>query len=302
MTAAVDAVVVRWRGGDEVDRCINSLRSHGGPALQRLILVDSGSGDGGGERLASRHPDIEVVLLGENRSFAWAVAQGVERGSGSLLLLLNPDAEIQPETLQRLIAFLSDRPEAVGAVPLLVNPDGSPQHRWQLRRLPNIGRLAMGMPGPSQFGPDGPGRVRSVEQPAASAWLVRRSVWDALGGFDPVFAPAWWEDVDFCARLATSIADSEFPASTGWSVVPSARVVHSGGSSLTHLTDGAFLVVYYRNLVRYADRHHRSHLGMIRTGLLLSLNARAIARPSRSKAYRAAARAVRQWGGDVVRW
>ena len=40
---AVVAVVVRWRGGDEVRRCLRSLTDHGGPALHRVVLVDSGS-------------------------------------------------------------------------------------------------------------------------------------------------------------------------------------------------------------------------------------------------------------------
>jgi len=287
----ITAVVVRWRGGDEVDRCLQSLLSHGGPEIERIVLVDSGSGDGGAERLAARYPDVEVVTLSENRSFAWSASQGAARGSEPLLLLLNPDTEIGTGTLEPLVRFIDDHPEVAGAVPLLVHPDGTPQHHWQLRRLPGSQRLAVGLPGESQF-PNVPETSCAVEQPAASAWLIRRSVWEALDGLDPRFAPAWWEDVDFCARLAVSTGTAGFPAAEGFHVVPSSQIVHTGGSSLANLTDEAFLTTYFRNLLRYAERHHRSRFALIRRGLLLSLRCRAVARPARRGAYLAALRSI----------
>jgi GT2 family glycosyltransferase len=291
--ASVDVVVVRWRGGAEVERCIRSLTTRGGGGIGRIVLVDSGSGDGGGQRLATTFPEIDVVLLEENRSFAWAVSQGVQRCSEALLWLLNPDTEIQPDSLAQLTRFLSEHPEVCGAVPLLVHPDGSEQHRWQLRRLPTASRLALGMRGRPQFGADPPTTAQPVEQPAASSWLIRRSLWDELKGLDPVFEPAWWEDVDFCKRLADRVGRSSAPPSSGFWLVPSSRVVHSGGSSLIHLGDASFLAAYFRNLMRYAERHHRRQLRWIRSGLILSLKARAVMRPSRANAYREAVRALR---------
>jgi GT2 family glycosyltransferase len=280
----VDAVVVRWRGGREADRCLDSLLMHGGANLGRIVLVDSGSNDGGAERLQASFPDVEIVALAENRSFAWAALRGAERCDGPLLLLLNPDARVEPGALGSLVGVLDDRETAAGAVPSLVNADGTPQHRWQLRRLPGPGRLALGLGGAPQFPEGPPDRPRQVQQPAASAWLVRKQVWDSLGGLDPVFAPAWWEDVDFCARLAIALEEEALEVSEGFIVVPSARVVHRGGASLGELGDAAFLQVYYRNLLRYAARHHSGRLGWIRSGLRLSLAARAVLRPSRRRA------------------
>jgi GT2 family glycosyltransferase len=117
-------------------------------------------------------------------------------------------------------------------------------------------------------------------------------VWDALGGLDSVFAPAWWEDVDFCARLATSLRDGDLAVNAGFVVEPRARVEHDGGSSVASLGDAAFLAAYYRNLVRFTARHHPDRLPLIRAGLRGSLAARAILRPRRAKAYREALRAI----------
>ncbi|HPA79300.1 MAG TPA: glycosyltransferase family 2 protein [Thermoanaerobaculales bacterium] len=287
------AVVVRWRGGDEVDRCLRSLLEHGGRDLERVVLVDSGSADGGAERLAAAFPAVEVVALEENRSFGHAANQGAARTDSPFLLLLNPDAAITAGAIDALTDELARRPDAAGVVPLLIGADGAPQHRWQLRRLPGLGRLAAGRGGAPMFPGRAPAEPAPVEQPAAAAWLVRRPVWDALGGLDEGFAPAWWEDVDFCARLRELAAQGRAPAA-GFRVVPSARVVHGGGSSLAHLTDADFLRAYHRNLLRYAERHHPGSLGLVRAGLQLGLALRAVTRPSRRSAYRAAMRVIRE--------
>jgi len=282
----VAAIVVRWRGGDEVDRCLRSLVDHGGEALRSVVLVDSGSGDDGADALASKFPQVDVLALDKNRSFAWAADRGAERCTDPLLLLLNPDAEMTPGGLDALVEFTQYHPEAAGAVPLLYGDDGRSQCRWQLRRLPDWVRLAVGLGGIRAFAAGPPADPAPVAQPAAAAWLVRRSVWDALDGLDPHYAPAWWEDVDFCARLTARLGKPGFPAREGFWVVPESRVRHTGGSSVQQLSTAQFLTAYYGNLLRYAERHHETRLGAIRAGLRISLLMRALARPAKRRAYR----------------
>ena len=287
----VAAVVVRWRGGDEVDRCLRSLVEQSGRRLSRVVLVDSGSGDGGAERLTSAFPRIEVLALPENRSFAHAANAGVGRCPEELILLLNPDTEVKDSAVDLLADELENRPETAGVVPQLVDPDGSSQHRWQLRRLPTAPRLALGLPGSPVFSAP-PATVSSVPQPAAAAWLVRRDVWRALDGFDERYAPAWWEDVDFCARLDRGLGEPEFPAEEGFLVAPAAQVVHEGGSSVSELSDRDFLALYHRNLMLFSSRHHRSKNRIIRHALKWSLRCRAVLRPKRRESYLNAAETV----------
>ncbi len=285
------AVVVRWRGGDEVDRCLRSLLAQTGRHLSRIVLVDSGSGDGGAERLAAAFPEIEVLALAENRSFAHAANTGAAATTEELIFLLNPDTELEEAAAATLVEALEERPRTAGVAPLLLNPDGSGQDLWQLRRLPTVARLATGRSGAPAFSTP-PTTATAVAQPAAAAWMIRREVWRALAGFDETFAPAWWEDVDFCARMACRLGTPDFPADHGFVVVPRARVRHLGGSSLGELDRAAFLTAFTGNLLRYAAIHHPKNLPLIRTGLRWSLAGRALIRPRHAGIYLAVRRGI----------
>lgn len=292
MSRGVRAVVVRWRGGDEVRRCLDSLQRHGGAHIQTTVLVDSGSGDGEAELLAEQYPEVMVLPLDTNRGFAYAVDRGFGDGHEPFLLLLNPDTEVLSGSIEALVGTLDEHPDFAGVVPLLEDPDGVSQHRWQLRRLPSVPRLGLGLCGAPAFSRP-PSRLEEIAQPAAAAWLLRRSIWDALGGLDPSFAPAWWEDVDFCARLAVRLQQGpDLTAARGFVVQPTARIRHGRGSSLANLGDRAFLEAFYRNLLLYARRHHRKRSRAIRAALRCSLAVRACLRPSRREAYRAALKTV----------
>jgi hypothetical protein len=284
-------VVVRYRGGEEVARCLASLREHGGRRLQRTLLVDSGSGDGGEKPLAEAFPEVTVVSLDENRSFAHAANEGAAGIDAAYLLILNPDAELTSGCLDRLAGLLDRRPEVAGAVPLLMEPDGGLQYRWQLRHLPGAARLALGLSGAPAF-PKPPTEVTVVAQPAASCWLIRRSIWEALGGFDEEYAPAWWEDVDLCRRLQRGLQRGELPVRQGFVVVPEATALHIGGSSVPAIGDEAFLTAYFTNLIRYVSRHHSRAARPVITTLRLSLLARGVARPRRRSIYFRLARGI----------
>jgi GT2 family glycosyltransferase len=300
MNAAIQAVIVRWRGGDEIQRCLSSLLANAGPRLARVVLVDSGSGDGGADRLATRFPDIRVIALADNRGYAYAADRGASEGTEPMLLLLNPDIEVEADAVESLAELLDQQPRTAGAVPLLEGFDGVSQHQWQLRDLPGMMRLALGLPGAPAFSSP-PKTSTAVAQPAAAAWLVRRTVWESLGGLDPTFEPAWWEDVDFCARLHGHLEDPDFPADEGFVVEPAARLRHHGGSSVASLGREAFFAAYYNNLLHYTARHHPGRLGLIRKGLQISLAVRLLLRPAQRQALRVALAVTARDRGNAAR-
>ena len=97
-------------------------------------------------------------------------------------------------------------------------PSGRPQIGFMVRRLPTpaalileallLNRLLAGESSKSPLSLPGLGRFLTftVEQPAGAFFMVRRAVWEELGGFDEGFFPLWFEDVDFCRQNSRSRA------------------------------------------------------------------------------------------------
>jgi N-acetylglucosaminyl-diphospho-decaprenol L-rhamnosyltransferase len=248
----VAVVLVTWNSALHVGDAVRSV-----PDGVPIVVVDNGSSDGSAE--VARRAGARVIEAGANLGFGPACNLGAEASAPSeTVFLLNPDAALVdgPACLAALLAALEADPSVAAVAPAL---SGAGQDRFQLRRLPTLGSLAREAFLVNRLFPDNAGfraerylgRPRDVpfdvEQPAGAALLVRRDVFEALGGFDPAFAPAWFEDVDFCARILASGRRLRY--------VPAARAAHVGGTTMNALPYRDYLPLYTRNLFRYLDRH-----------------------------------------------
>jgi GT2 family glycosyltransferase len=253
--ARVRAIVVSWNSEGLVGRAAASI-----PAPARVVVIDNASEDGSAGE--AERAGAVVVRLGENRGFGPACNLGAGEVAGlppaETLLFLNPDAALLdgPASLAALLAELDAAPAVAAAAPAL---EGDGQGPFQLRRLPSLASLAREAFLVNRLFPRNRGFLREryldrdrrvsfdVEQPAAAALLVRASVFAEVGGFDPAFAPAWFEDVDLCARILDSGYRIRF--------VPAARASHVGGTTMRALPYDDYLPLYTRNLLRYLRRH-----------------------------------------------
>lgn len=254
-----------------------------------LVVVDNGSG--GGPSAHADDPAVRVISPGRNLGFAGGANRGVSEARGEALLMLNPDARPEPGALEALLAGLAAHPGAAGLAPRLEGPSGEPQWRWQLKPLPGPGRLVLeALFLPSAAGPRRePLAGATVGQPAAAALLVRRSAWEAVGGMDERFFPAWFEDVDLARRLGEAGLPMRY-----W---PAARFRHRLGASVPRLGFRSFLWLYYRNLTRYLAKHHgRGWAGAAHLLLPLGMGLRALLlalrKPRRAASRREAARGL----------
>jgi GT2 family glycosyltransferase len=272
-------VVVHWHDEENLRRLVAAWPP--GPRFE-LLVVDNGS--------ESPLPAgcFRLVAPGKNLGFAGGANAGVAAARAPAVLILNPDAVPEPGALEHLLDGLAAHPEAAGMVPRLLDEGGRPQHRWQLRRLPRpaellVQALFVAPPlGSSQEPPAG----AAVEQPAAAALLLRRQALEAVGGFDPGYYPAWFEDVDLARRLARAGLVCRY-----W---PAAAFRHRLGSTVLHLGYGPFLWAYFRNLCRYLALHHgRSWAlaarALLVPGMILRLFALPLRRPRRAASRREAA-------------
>ena len=238
------AVAPHWHDEEHLAELV---RDWPGDERFELIVVDNGS-DGGPGELAAGRSNVRVLDPGRNLGFAAAVNRGAAESGADLVLILNPDAAPQPGALEALVQGIESRPGAAGLAPRLVGADGRSQAAWQLRRLPGFGTLVgyccFVEPATAPAPPAG----APVEQPAACALLLRRAAFENAGGMDERFWPAWFEDVDLARRLADRGERVLY-----W---PEAVFRHGLGGSVPRLGYGGFLAAYYRNLDRYARRHH----------------------------------------------
>lgn len=259
---AVSVVVVSWNARDHLAKCLDRLgaiRASGASPVADVVVVDNASEDGSGELVSTRYPGVRLLASGVNLGFAGGANRGI-RGTGEeFVLLLNPDVEPTAEAVASLARALSGRPDAGAAGGLLVDRDGRPQPGG-VRRFPTLATWAVDLLLVDKVWPSNPvtmrylakdvdasGAVVDVDQPAAACLLVRRSAFEAIGGFDEGFYPAWLEDVDFCRRLR----EARFRIL----LVPAAAFVHEGGVAMRRLGP-AFERIWYRNVERYVRKHH----------------------------------------------
>jgi GT2 family glycosyltransferase len=282
----LSVVVVSWGSGADAVALAEAMPRD--PRFE-LVVVDNG---GGGELAGlAPAPGRAILAGGGNLGFAGGSNRGARAARGELLLFLNPDARPEPGSLAALVDGFAHRPDAAGLVPRLVGFDGRPQCAWQLRPLPGPAALLAH----AFFWNPAPGARREppagtpVAQPAAAALALRRAVFEAVGGFDEGYWPAWFEDVDLARRLAGRGARLLYH--------PDAVFRHRIGSSVSALGYGAFLEAYDRNLARYLDRHHgrgwaRAFTALVPVAALARLALLPLRRPARAASRREAARAL----------
>ena len=250
-------LIVTWNSERFIDRCLRSIPAACEGLEYEVLVHDNASTDGTlghvGEASVIRSINNAGFAAGTNRAFA--------ASRGRYAFLLNPDCELAPRALTILFDFLEQHPHVAAAAPLLIDEGGDSQREFQLRRLPSMTSLVAEVLLLDKVFPANRITARHryreldltdpvrIEQPAAAALLLRRDVVEEIGPLDEQFAPAWFEDVDYCRRLAEKKKEV-------W-VVPAAQARHFGGASLEHIGFAGFVDVWYRNMWRYGRKWMR---------------------------------------------
>jgi len=249
----IGIVIVTYNSRTVIGPCLDAAI----PSGAEVVVVDNASTDGTPEEVRRR--GVRVIANSANRGFAAAVNQGMAALEAPFVLLLNPDAEVAGglDTLSEACRL----PDAAGAGGKLVDDRGRPQVGFMVRELPTPLALILEVLLLNRIWPNNPlnRRYRAlqlnynmripVEQPAGAFLMVRRAVWQELGGFDESFFPLWFEDVDFCRRAASRGYRFYF--------VPDALAHHRGGHSISQLSVENRRVYWYGSLLRYSAKHFR---------------------------------------------
>jgi N-acetylglucosaminyl-diphospho-decaprenol L-rhamnosyltransferase len=289
----VDVVVVTADSRDLVLRCLDRLED---PVIAATVVVDNASSDGTAAAVERRHPEAIVVTLDEPQGLAAAYNRGAVAGSSELILFLNDDVLATRGAVSTLVAALAALPGAVAAAGRLVDREtGETQPEYQPRPFPGVLTFAAAFAGVEWTGAHRPrsldDRVTvTVDRPAGACLLVRRSLFEAVGGWDEGF-PLWYEDVDLARRLRRHGTIL---------YVPSGVFEHIGGWSTRRLGRAEVVERTYLGTLRYGGKHFGPARRLALGGLYATIGA-ARAVSSRDPELAAVYRKVRRSALSLLR-
>jgi len=271
-TVTLSIIIASHNTRELLRQCLTSILQFRSRLDLEIIVIDNASSDGSVRMMCTDFPQVRLIQNHDNVGFAKAVNQGLKLANGLYLLLLNSDTEIKPNALQHSIAFLEAHPKAGIVGCKLLNPDGSLQPscesfpRWQdflyesllldklFPRNRVFGRMHL-----TYFGYD---RAVEVGYVKGAFLLVRRAVYDAIGGLDEAFY-FYGEEMDWCYRAKKA----------GWLVyfTPAAQIVHYGGQSSDPMSPRMFVLLHQSRFRFYSKYHGR--LGQASARLVLAFGA-----------------------------
>ncbi len=256
-TKSLSIVIVNWNAGQQLRDCVSSIgkASHEGFILRDVVIVDNGSTDdslGGIEQLGGT---AKVIRNSINRGFGAACNQGARETSSDYLLFLNPDTMLFDNSLSVPIAFMernANRPIGICGIKLI---DEGGQFSTSGARFPSIRIFFGAATGLSKFIPGIFPRhlllakecLESgvVDQVIGAFFLVRRSVYEELNGFDERFF-VYFEEVDFALRAKKAGFDSYLLTEAG--------AYHKGGGC-TDAVKATRLFYSLRSRLQYGKKH-----------------------------------------------
>lgn len=281
--STVSALVVSYNTGEVLFDCLAAL--HGDPAISEIVLVNNGNPVEVLERVEDAYGAngrIKIVGNGDNRGFAAGVNLGASQASGDWFLIVNPDAVLQPGSVEALQAALAGVADPAIAGGRIFGADGKEQRGGRRRRL-TMRSAAATFLGMGWLGAIHPGfvNINRNDEPAPSGpvpmdavsgalMFISRGSFERLGGFDEGYF-LHVEDLDICRRAEAD----------GGSVIytPLASALHVGGSSDAPAIEverhkGAGLNRYFRKFAETrGEKFAAGILGPL-IGLLLGLRAR----------------------------
>lgn len=260
----ISIVIVSFNTCAVLRDCLHAVYRGAGHLRIQVIVVDNASTDRSAAMVAQEFPGVLLIRSAVNLGFGPANNLGIEAARGRYIVLLNSDAFLTPDALERSVRRMDANPQAGVGGGRLIGRDGSLQP--SARMFPSIisdlivlSGLAARFPRSRVFGYAD--RTWADEMESAEVdWvpgaysIIRAEALAAAGLFDPRFF-LYYEEVDLCRRIKKA----------GYSICywPEISVVHIGGessrkvSSLELSRAGAQLTLWrMRSMLLYYRKHH----------------------------------------------
>lgn len=253
---SIAIIIPNWNSGAHLRRCLVAIAQARAQSVTQVVVIDNASSDGSAEVLDLARPlPLRVIRNRTNFGFAAAANQGAALCTEADLLFMNPDIVVDSGTIDCAAAALvggsaENPPASIVGVRLT---DEAGRTRGSTSPFPTPGRLLAQACGLhivcdrlSRFDPMAEHETtRVVDQIIGAFLLVRRDVFDALGGFDERFF-VYYEDVDLCLRARQQGHRCRYHAMV--------KAEHAGQGCTRRIED-VRLFHLLRSRLLYADKH-----------------------------------------------
>lgn len=267
----VSVLVLSWNTKDLTLACCKALCDEEPRHAREVLCLDNGSRDASAEAIAACFPAVRLERSAKNLGYAAGNNRLARLARGEFLCLLGSDTEVRPGAIDTLVDFLESRAGYGAAAPRLVGADGSLQKacmRWPTlgvalvydmfyRRWPFARRID-----DRYFYRDfDHAHDADVLQPPGTCLLIRRALWEELGGMDEELW-LFFNDVDLCRRIHARGRAIRY--------LEAAEVMHHHGASTQRFD--RMVQAWARDRLAY----YRKHYGRLGSGLVrLMIRARA---------------------------
>jgi N-acetylglucosaminyl-diphospho-decaprenol L-rhamnosyltransferase len=238
----VASIIVDYHAGAALSACIDSLHLNG---VSDIVVVENGAAGSTPPALGERH----VTLVEPHMNLGYG--RGVNRGASAVsfvdyLLISNPDVIVHDGAVATLVEYLDGHRDVAVVGPQILRPDGSVYP--SLRVFPNFwlaGLHALLSPlwptNPATRSYRSPRSDGSVDWVSGACFLIRRDVFEEVGGFDERYF-MFAEDMALCWQ----VREHGFAVAA----VTAAEVTHIEGLSRQHVSR-AMLIAHHRSAMRF---------------------------------------------------
>src|SRR4030042_5833134 len=172
----ISIIIVSYNTVDLIGACLDSIEVFK-DCSREIFVVDNASNEGSAIFIKNNYPSVHLIANTENKGFAAANNQALERCQGRYIFFLNPDTKIaHPECLKETVSFMDANPHIGLAGTKVINPDGTLQESISYR-----------YPGEKYTNNELSGLTGSIACVLGASMIARAEIIKKISGFDEDF-------------------------------------------------------------------------------------------------------------------